>query len=139
MMQIEVATALAAPPPASRPRQHGGRSLRRLAAVGCSAGLAANLWRATTLYRGPALVKNARAAPPAALLRAVLRLKRRIAKALSMPLLTMDAYVGGPARWQGGAHPLPAETGGAVREYTLVFPIRGTKVRQATQADLERK
>ncbi len=34
---------------------------------------------------------------------------------------------------------LPIEVGGVVREYTLVFTITGTKVRQTTQAGLEKE
>ncbi len=56
-----------------------------------------------------------------------------------MTLATVDANVAGRLVGKEVRILLPIDVGGAVREYTLVFTITGTKVRQTTQADLEKE
>lgn len=56
-----------------------------------------------------------------------------------MTLEMMDANVAGRLVGKDVRILLPIEVSGAAREYTLVFTITGTKVRQATQADLEKE
>lgn len=56
-----------------------------------------------------------------------------------MTLETVDANVAGRLVGKDVRILLPVEIGGVVREYTLIFVIIGTKVRQVTQADLEKE
>lgn len=63
----------------------------------------------------------------------------RAVLAPGMTLEIMDANVAGRLVGKDVRILLPVEVGGAAREYTLVFTITGTKVRQATQADLEKE
>lgn len=52
---------------------------------------------------------------------------------------TLDANVAGRLVGKDVRIMLPIDVGGAVREYTLMFTITGTKVRQGTQAELEKE
>jgi hypothetical protein len=55
-----------------------------------------------------------------------------------MTLETVDANVAGRLVGKEVRILLPIEIGGTAREYTLVFAITATKVRQTTQAELEK-
>ncbi|HEV7571784.1 MAG TPA: hypothetical protein VGQ21_09825 [Thermoanaerobaculia bacterium] len=56
-----------------------------------------------------------------------------------MTLATVDANVAGRLVGKDVRILLPIDVGGVVREYTLLFTITGTRVRQTTQADLEKE